>query len=101
MIFAIQTYIEDFFNSRGLDDSDQYSVALAKLYDLHRQSKSDTEFLGAMKRVRTVFYKRNELADRNAFDRKMLTRLDAKFKKKVYRSSPRQSQQRLRFAAVA
>src|SRR5579863_7114662 len=100
MIFAIQTYIENFFNRRGFDDPDQYSVALAKLYDLHRQSKSDLEFLGAMRRVRTVFYKRNEVTDRNAFDRRMLTLLDAKFKKKIYCSSPRQSQQGLRLSAV-
>jgi hypothetical protein len=101
MIFEIQTYVEDYFNRRGLADPDQYGVALAKLYDRQRHGKTIPEFLSAMRRVRTVFYKRNDQIEREAFDRKMLTLLDSRFKKKDCSSSQRQSPQRLRPPAAA
>lgn len=82
MIFSIQRYLEDHFNRCGLDDPDQYAVNLTKLYDRERRSKSVPAFLSAMRRVRTVFYKRNVRIQRAAFERKILTLLDAKFKKK-------------------
>lgn len=91
MIFAIQSYVEDHFNRRGLDDPDQYGVALAKLYSLHRHEKSVSEFLAAMKRIRTIFYKRNDITERETFDEKMLTLLDSRFKKKT---SPRPERRR-------
>ena len=58
-------------------------------------------FLSAMKRIRTAFYKRNDHIQRDAFDRKMLTLLDSKFKKKDCSSSQRQSHKRLKPPAAA
>jgi len=101
MIFAIQSYVEDYFNRRGLDDPDQYGVALAKLYDRHRQGKTVPEFLSAMRRIRTVFYRRNDRIERDVFDRRMLTLLDGKFKKKDFSSSQKQSPHGLRRQAAA
>jgi hypothetical protein len=101
MIFSIQTYLEDYFNRRGLGDSDQYAVALAKLYDRDRQGKTAPEFLSAMKRIRTVFYKRNDRVQRDTFDSRMLALLDNKFKKKDYFSFHERSQKELRPRAVA
>lgn len=101
MIFLIQTYLEDYFNRRGLGDPDQYAVALARLYDRERHGKTAHAFLAAMKRIRTVFYKRNERVQRDTFDRKLLTLLDSKFKKKDYSSSQRQSQKELKPPAAA
>jgi hypothetical protein len=101
MIFSIQIYLEDYFNRRGLGDPDQYAVALARLYDRERHAKTAPAFLSAMKRIRTVFYKRNDHIQRDAFDRKMLTLLDGKFKKKDCSSSQRQSHKRLKPPAAA
>jgi hypothetical protein len=101
MIFEIQSYVEDYFSHRGLHDPDQYAVRLARLYDRQRHGKTIPEFLSAMRRVRTVFYRRNDQIERDAFDRKMLTLLDGRFKKKDYSSSQRQSPQRLRHPAAA
>jgi hypothetical protein len=101
MIFSIQSYVEDYFSRRGLDDPDQYGVSLAKLYDRQRHAKTVPEFLSAMKRVRTIFYKRNEQIERASFDRRLLTLLDSKFKKKVCGSSQKQSPQRLRLPGAA
>jgi len=84
MIFEIQTYIEDYFARRGLSDPDQYAVALAKLYDRERHSKTVAAFLEAMRRVRTGFYRRNDRIQREPFDRQLLAQLDRKFKKTLY-----------------
>jgi len=101
MIFSIQTYLEDYFNRRGLSDPDQYAVSLAKLYDHERHGKSSTIFLAAMKRVRTAFYKRNDHIERSAFEPKLLTALDSRFKKKDCSSSQARSQKELRPPAAA
>jgi hypothetical protein len=83
MIFSLQTYLEDYFNRRGLGDVDQYAVALSKLYDRERHHTAQQAFLAAMKRIRTVFYKRNDHIQREPFERQMLGLLDNKFKKKT------------------
>lgn len=101
MIFSIQSYIEDYFSRRGLDDPDQYGVALARLYDRQRQGKTAPQFLSAMRRVRTVFYRRNDHIRRDTFDEKMLALLDSRFKKKGSSSSQKRSPQRLRPPAAA
>jgi hypothetical protein len=101
MIFSIQTYLEDYFNRRGLSDPDQYAVALARLYDRERHGKTAPAFLASMKRIRTVFYKRNNHIQRDTFDRKTLTLLDNKFKKKDCSSSQRRSQNELKTRAAA
>jgi hypothetical protein len=101
MIFEIQSYIEDYFSHRGLEDTDQYAVALARLYDRQRHGKTAPAFLSGMRRIRTVFYKRNDRVERDSFDRKMLALLDGRFKKKDYSSSQRQSPRGLRHPAAA
>jgi hypothetical protein len=101
MIFSIQSYVEDYFNRRGLADPDQYAVALARLYDTGRQGKTPSEFLSAMKRLRTVFYKRNDHVERDTFDRRMLALLDSRFKTKDCSSFQEQSPKRLKPPAAA
>ena len=101
MIFSIQTYLEDYFNRRGLGDPDQYAVALAKLYDRERHGKAGPAFLAAMKRIRTAFYRRNDHIQRGTFENKLLTALDSRFKKKDCSSSQRRSQKELKSPAAA
>jgi hypothetical protein len=96
MIFSIQSYLEDYFNRRGFSDADQYAVTLARLYDRERPTKGTDDFLASMKRIRTLFYKRNDQIDRTSFDRKLLALLDTKFKKKDCFSSRTQSPKRLK-----
>lgn len=79
MIYSIQSYLENYINRCGLADPDQYAVNLAKLYDCQRHGKTVPAFLFAMKRIRTVFYKRNQHTQRPAFERRILTLLDSKF----------------------
>jgi len=83
VIFSIQRYLEDYLGRAGFNDPDQYAVHLAKLYDSARPGKSDTVFLAAMRRIRTVFYRTNPGTQRSPFERKLLTMLDTKFKKKL------------------
>jgi hypothetical protein len=99
MIFSIQTYLENYFNRRGLVDNDQYAVHLAELYDRERYDKTEALFLQAMKRIRTVFFKRNGAIQRDAFERKILDLLDSKFKKKECSSHLRRSSQESRLRA--
>jgi hypothetical protein len=96
MIFSIQTYLEDYFNRRGLGDPDQYAVSLARLYDRERHGKTGPAFLAAMKRVRTAFYRRNDRVDRTTFEGKLLAVLDSRFKKKDCSSSQKRSQKELK-----
>ena len=101
MIFSIQTYLEDYFNRRGLGDPDQYAVSLARLYDRERQEKTGPAFLAAMRHIRTAFYRRNDCIDRAAFEGKLLAVLDGKFKKKGCSSSQKRSQKELKPPAAA
>ncbi len=82
MIFSIQRDLEDFFNRCGFADPDQYSVAVARLYDQERPAKSANAFLASMHRIRTAFFRANNRLHRATFERRVLTRLDSKFKKK-------------------
>jgi hypothetical protein len=101
MIFSIQRCLEDYFNRCGCDDPDLYAVSLAQLFDSERGGKTAPEFLSAMKRIRTVFYKRNNQLQRSTFERKILTFLDSRFKKKDHSSSQRQSPKELKHPAIA
>jgi hypothetical protein len=101
MIFSIQTYLEDYFNRRGLGDPDQYAVVLARLYDRERHGKTVPVFLATMKRIRTTFYSRNDHIQRETFERKLLTVLDSRFKKKDCSTSQRRSQKELKPPAAA
>ncbi len=101
MIYSIQSYVENYFNRCGLADPDQYAVSLAKLYDRQRHGKTTPAFLSAMKRLRTVFYRQNQHIERSTFERRILTLLDSKFKKKESSSSQRRSPKELRLRAIA
>jgi len=83
MIFSIQHYLEDYFHQRNLSDVDQYAVKLANLYALRRSGKAEPDFLKAMSRLQTVFYRNNSHLNRASVERDMLLRLDRKFKKKL------------------
>ncbi len=83
MIFSIQRYVEDYAAKRNLNDTDQYAVKLANLYDGERaKCDSGDEFLRKMHRIRTSFFVGNGL-DRSRFENQLLSRLDRKFKKKI------------------
>jgi hypothetical protein len=101
MIFSIQRDLEDHFNRCGLTDPDQYAVAVAKLYDRKRRGKTPDTFLSSMRTIRTAFFRTNGIAQRPTFERKLLTRLDGKFKKKVSFSSHALSPKELRHQANA
>ena len=101
MIYSIQSYLENYFNRCGLTDNDQYAVSLARLYHRQRHGKTVPAFLSAMKRIRTIFYRQNANAQRPKFERKMLTLLDTKFKKKEFFSSQRPSPKELKLRASA
>jgi len=99
VIFALQTYLENYFNRLGLVDTDQYAVSLAALYDRERHHGTAADFLLLMKRMRTVFYKRNGQSPRAPFEKKLLQMLDSKFKKKECAQSPKKSSKELRLQA--
>jgi hypothetical protein len=79
MIFSIQRFIEDYFQKRNLSDVDQFSVSLSNLYDSKRAQMSQGQFLLAMRRVRTLFYKTNAHLKRRDFERGLLKLLDDRF----------------------
>jgi len=81
MIFSIQHFLEDYFHHRNLSDVDQYAVKLANLYALRRKGKTGADFLKAMSRLQTVFYRNNSHLNRASLERDMLLHLDRRFKK--------------------
>jgi hypothetical protein len=85
MIFSIQRFLEDSFERRNLTDVDQFAVLIANLYDKRRGETSEEEFLIAMRKLRTLFYKNNPDLNRSYFEQTLLRSLDARFhsKKKV------------------
>jgi hypothetical protein len=101
MIFEVQSFIEDYFHSRNLADPDRYAVALARLYDRTRYGTTEDGFMASMRRIRTVFYRRNGLLRGQQFDAQLLGRLDHRFKKKDSRLSTRQSPRALKSRAAA
>src|SRR5260370_30547719 len=96
MIYSIQSYLEDYFNRCGLADADRYAVSLARVYDRQRHGKTATRFLSLMRGMHTSFYKQNPALRRQLFERKILTLLDGKFKKKEFYSSHRPSHKALK-----
>jgi hypothetical protein len=90
MIFSIQRFIEDYFQKRDLSDVDQFAVSLANLYDRRRAQTSPDQFLLAMRKLRTLFYKNNVSLNRPDFERSLLKLLDDRFdpKKKGIEKEP-------------
>ncbi len=82
MIFAIQRFLEDRFDRRGLSDVDQYAVALANKYATGRRGKSKPQFLASIRRTKTVFFKNNRKLNRRAFETEIVDVLDRHFLKK-------------------
>jgi hypothetical protein len=82
MIFAIQRFLEDRFDRRGLADVDQYAVTLANRYATERRGQSKTQFLTAVRRIRTVFFRNNPGLQRRAFEVEIIDLLDRHFLKK-------------------
>ncbi len=91
MIFSIQRFLEDYFEGRSLRDADQFAVSIANLYENRRAQTSDNQFLVAMRKLRTVFYKNNSSLIRADFERHLLKLLDDRFdpKKKGIDTEPR------------
>jgi hypothetical protein len=82
MIFSIQRYLEDYFESRGLMDNDQYAVKLANLYATSRHGASKSAFLKRLGRVQTIFFRANRSLARISFQLELLDALDRQFLKK-------------------
>lgn len=83
MIFSVQRYLEDAFQKRGLHDPDQYAVSVANLYGQEKAQKSDKNFLAAMHRIRTAFFRSNSGLDRTEFEKSLVADLKRRFKKKA------------------
>jgi hypothetical protein len=83
MLFSIQTSVEDYFHDRNYQISDNYAIAIAKLYYRNRKSLNETDFLVRMKRIRTKFFAENKIRDRREFERLLLHALDKTYKKKL------------------
>jgi hypothetical protein len=83
VVFSIQRFLEDLFARGRHDDPDQYAIALANLYDRRRREGSREDFLGAMRKLRTSFFRVNGL-DRSDFEERLAKLLDQRFKKKLH-----------------
>jgi hypothetical protein len=68
MIYALQTFLEDYFYKQGLVDSDQYAVRVAKLYQVHRDPAA---LMKGLRKVRTTFFRRNPL-NRHRFEKRLI-----------------------------
>lgn len=101
MIFSIQRDLEDYFHRCGFGDPDQYAVSLATLYDRRRKRETTAAFLSSMSRIRTAFFRANAGARRPLLERRILSHLDAKFKKKVSCSCQRPSRKEWRLRLTA
>ncbi len=83
MVFSIQRFLEDLIAAGRHADPDQYAIALANLYDRRRREGSRRDFLGAMRGLRTSFFRVNRL-DRAEFEEHLAKALDRRFKKKLH-----------------
>jgi hypothetical protein len=57
----------------------QYAVKVANLYAAKREAQTEPDFLKAMRRLQTVFYRNKRSLDRACSEREILQRLDRKF----------------------
>src|SRR5712692_4564816 len=82
MIFSVQRYLEDYFERRGLSDTDQYAIKLANTYASWRGRSSKRAFLQRISRVQTIFFRANPSLVRAAFKAEVLDALDRRFAQK-------------------
>lgn len=78
-VFSIQRFIEDYLVRLGLDDTDQYSVRVANLYEDHRCQFAYDKFLERVGRVRTVVFRNNSGIERGDVEGKLVKALDRQF----------------------
>ena len=83
MLFTIQAFLEDFLSRRRLIDSDGYAVRLANLYYYKRPTLNDDLFYKKAHTIGTTLFVNNGISDRASFERKLIGRLDHRFKKKL------------------
>ena len=84
MIFSIQRYLEDYFERRGLTDTDQYAVKVANTYRRSRSESSDVDIRRSLHQIRTAFFRVNSNLDRSGFEGKLIQLLDSRFLKKNF-----------------
>ncbi len=82
MIFSVQRYLEDYFQRRGLTDSDQYAVKVANFYARLQPATTENDSLRLLHRIRTTFFRANTNLDRSKFESELLKLLKREFKKK-------------------
>lgn len=78
MLLAVQRYVEDLLEQRGLRDIDQYALKVSNLYAAARSGTPPIQFLGRLHSVRTSFFRINKL-ERSGFEERLLNRLDRQF----------------------
>jgi hypothetical protein len=81
MIFSVQRYLEDYFERRGLTDVDQYAIHVANAFERLGPRISEEATARQLRRIRTVFFRRNNL-DRDDFEVQLAATLRRKFQKK-------------------
>lgn len=89
-VFSIQRFIEDYLVRLGLEDTDQYSVRLANLYEDHRCDYDYDDFLERISRIRTVVFRNNRGVTRGDVEGKLVASLDRRFMGKGGLECPRE-----------
>ena len=82
MIFAVQRFLEDHFERRGLADVDQYAIRVANLFDRVGPEVREEALAQQLARLRTAFYRRNHNIDRKEFEAQLAATLRRRFQKK-------------------
>ena len=99
MIFAVQRFLEDHFERRGLVDVDQYAVKVANLYERLPAKVTNETLARELARQRTTFFRRNRAIDRKPFKLQLASMLRRKFKKKSPDPALREFEQAVRSAS--
>jgi len=81
-IFSVQHFLEDHFDRRGLSDVDQYAIRIANIFEQCGSGVSVARLGQEFRRVRTVFFRRNSVPDREGFETQLAGTLVKKFPKK-------------------
>ena len=82
MIFSVQRFLEDHFERRGLTDVDQYAIRVANVFERLGHGASEEALVRQLRRLRTVFFRRNGDLDRQVFEQRLAITLRRRFPKK-------------------
>ena len=74
-VFSIQRFVEDYLVRLGLENTDQYAVSLANLYEDRRCGYQYDAFLERVSRIKTVMFRNNKDVIRKNVESKLVCRL--------------------------